>query len=814
MLLHRLRLQNFRQHRDTDLELGPGLTGNIGPNGAGKTTLFEAVTWALYGQKAARETADTLRWRRAAPRAEVRVELECALGPQELRLVRTLHHAELFLDGQAAPIVASKTAVAERVERLVAMSYEEFRNTYFTGQRDLAVMQDVGPAERRRFLNRLLGYDRLERAVRRVRELKGGLGREMDGLRQGMADPGALAAERAARAAEDAEAARSLAAAEEALVAVRAASDQHLPVFRGLKDFRERHQRLTADRRELEGVMREAVDLGRHLAERHEAAARAALELAALGPRLEEHGRARAALAVLDDLARDAEARSRIETTLAEIARQRAAVASRLDAARAAAAAAREAAERLEGARSERERVEAEYQEHQAAWEREKADAAAERRNLLERFDDLRRQRERVEGAGEGGACPTCGRPLGGEYHAVLELLDTQLDGVKQNGQFFRQRLEQLKAAPGPLVDLDARRHALAQAVEAGAQELAVARRAADEAVALEQEQTRADTRRAALLAEQAALKPGYDRERHDAARRLLAELEPAAERAHRLAADAERVAGLRAEREAAERRRAELVGRYAVVQRDLDALAFSESSYLAAEREMERLERSWQEADGAVVQARAEQRLARERLRDAERREQESAARAARLSELRAEVRLHEALDASLGELSADLNTEIGPEMAAIAGEFLATLTDGQFDEIQLDDAFEATVLADGEARPVLSGGEQDLRDLVLRLAVSQMIAERAGQPFSLLVLDEIFGSLDDLHRTNVVNLLRALEARFPQVFLITHVEGVRESLDRVLRVRFDEESGAAVVTDERGVEPPPGVHDAHVAA
>src|SRR6266536_1046990 len=53
MQIHRLRLQNFRQHEHTELVLGAGLTGIIGPNGAGKTTLLEAIAWAMYGMPAA-----------------------------------------------------------------------------------------------------------------------------------------------------------------------------------------------------------------------------------------------------------------------------------------------------------------------------------------------------------------------------------------------------------------------------------------------------------------------------------------------------------------------------------------------------------------------------------------------------------------------------------------------------------------------------------------------------------------------------------------------------------------------------------------
>jgi exonuclease SbcC len=104
-----------------------------------------------------------------------------------------------------------------------------------------------------------------------------------------------------------------------------------------------------------------------------------------------------------------------------------------------------------------------------------------------------------------------------------------------------------------------------------------------------------------------------------------------------------------------------------------------------------------------------------------------------------------------------------------------------------------------------VISGGEEDLANLVLRLAISQMIAERAGQSFSLLVLDEVFGSLDEARRHNVVELLRRLQDRFEQVILITHIESVRDGVDRVITVRHDVESGASVVDQQNGVSDDP---------
>jgi len=731
MRIGRLRLVNFRQHRDTLVEFGPGITGIIGPNGAGKTTLLEAIAWAIYGMRAARGTRDSIRWRRATPRAEVRVELEFGLGPHEYRVVRSLFGAELWLDGNPRPIASSPNDVTDRLTRLVRMGRDEFFKTFFTGQKDLAVMAELGATERRRFLNRLLDYDRLTAAQKKARERRGGLQEALDQLLAGAPDPAALASARAARAAEHAEAGRKLEEAQEAQAAAKAASDQHLPVFAGMKEYQERYRALRESRAVAAERVTHAVETtGRLARERDEAAAAAAQRAS----QLEDLSKR---------LARTREAAGRV----------------------------RDIAERLEQARAEEEQAQSAYLERRGAWERDRADAEAVRRSLRDQFRDIKAQKDRITAAGPEGACPTCGRPLGGEYGSVVELIDGQLVEVTQNGQFYAARVEQLGPVPEDLMALDLRRHALHDGVERLVEELALAHRAADEAVALERQQ-------------------------------------------QRLAAEAGRVPRLEAELAAAAAKRGELVEALAAVERELAALAFNEEAFLRAEAEMARLEQAWRAAELAEGAARLDLQLALERLRDAERREEEAAARLARTRELQQDVRLHAELDRAFSDLSAELNAEIGPELSAIASELLAALTDGQYDEVQLDEELNATVLAGGEPQEVLSGGEEDIRNLVLRLAVSQMIAERSGQPLSLLVLDEIFGSLDEARSENVVRLLRGLEGRFPQVVLITHVESVRESLDRVLRVRYDEASGASVVTEERGALPPTGGAGADVAA
>src|SRR5438105_14888441 len=88
MQLLRLRLVNFRQHADTELEFGPGITGIIGPNGSGKTSILEALAWAPYGVQAVRGDKDSIRRLGAKGRAGGEVGLEFRLGAHGSRADR------------------------------------------------------------------------------------------------------------------------------------------------------------------------------------------------------------------------------------------------------------------------------------------------------------------------------------------------------------------------------------------------------------------------------------------------------------------------------------------------------------------------------------------------------------------------------------------------------------------------------------------------------------------------------------------------------------------------------------------------------
>src|SRR6266705_1311059 len=777
MQLLRLRLVNFRQHADTELEFGPGITGIIGPNGSDKTSILEAIAWALYGVQAVRGDKDSIQQLGAKGRAGVEVDLEFRLGAHEYRVKRGLSTAVLHQDGQV--IANSLKAVTDKLERTLGMTHDEFFNTYFTGQKELAVMAALGKTERAAFLSRVLGYERLREAQERVREVRNGVAAEVRGLEAGLPDGAALAAARQAAEQRLSGARRSAKSADAARRAAEDALGREEPRWNEWMARRERTLSLDGERRMAEqAVVASRQDFQRLDKELADAlAAREQLRL--LAAELAPVARVKEEVAALERLQREAAARRTEEAQLAELARNIRMLERRLtelgdvpESLTRADAAARELHQRLEA-------VERVAEEERTVWVRDRQYAETKRTELLKLYEEVKEQRDQIVTLGPDGTCPTCKRPLGAEYASVLAILDRQLEVITGDGKYFRQRLEQLAQPPPKLGEAEAAR-------ESALEESRRASARAGELRAQAEERQRATAeleaarRRVTDLERRLQTRPtAYDGTRHDALR---------AER--QLSVSARRV------RELTEAVRAE---------------GFSEAEYKQAKERYDRAVGALREAELAVVETRGELSRGEDDVREAQRRAGERVERERQIAERKARQRLHNELDRAFSDLRGELNARMRPEIAELASGFLADLTDGRYNELDLTEDYTVTILEGGVPKPVISGGEEDLVNLVLRLAISQMIAERAGQPLSLLVLDEIFGSLDEARRQHVVGLLRRLADRFPQVILITHIEQVREGLDRVIRVDFDPARGTSVVRDDT---PTLGATDAGVAA
>ena len=798
MRLNRLHLTNFRLHVDTRIDFETGLTGIIGPNGSGKTTILEAIAWALYGMPAVRGKRQDIRSLTASGRAGVKVDLDFDLSGHRHRVVRTLSSAELYLDGATTPIANSTSAVTEMLRRRLGMSQQEFFHTYFTGQKELGVMAAMGPAERAQFLSRVLGYEKLRGAQSLARERRNVIRGELSGLQSAMPDAEAIARLLADTETRLKDAEQRANAALARLKKSNAKALELTPRWSEAQKARDEHQQIVSElavrESEIVALTRDRERLQKELADVAAASAeidsiRSELEIQRvveaqlhdMNRLMQEEGKRRALL--------DNQKALGVElTALRDRAATLSSAAELLRAAEAARDAARVELESL-GKRLDAERTD---------WVRDKQEATTKLEEYERQFREIKQQREQLATLGPDSPCPICTRPLADHFREVLDDLDGKLQDIKEEGKYFRRRQKQLAEMPAPLRESELAVQNMARTVEQHGKAASEAQLRVQESAQIVREIAAREARLATIAAELETLPSGYHPAKHAQIRQQHEKLAPLARRFAQLTALAEREPALRKEsarvdkalkrvneslEDLAQRRRKSKHSdkSFADLKAAVDAatteLRGAELDALAAEKELE----AAREARGAAESSRRELERVQQRLRG-----------------LNMDRRLHDELDHAFTDIRASLNEHLRPEISELASGFLAELTDGRYTDLELDDDYNIVVKEDDIPKPVISGGEEDLAHLVLRLAISQMIADRAGQSFSLLILDEVFGSLDEARRHNVVELLRRLHDRFEQVILITHIESVREGMDRVMTVRYDADAGVSRIEQE----------------
>ncbi len=133
-------------------------------------------------------------------------------------------------------------------------------------------------------------------------------------------------------------------------------------------------------------------------------------------------------------------------------------------------------------------------------------------------------------------------------------------------------------------------------------------------------------------------------------------------------------------------------------------------------------------------------------------------------------------------------------PELERSANELLSRMTDGRMHvrietqrEIKTGETREALDIVISDelgSRPyeMYSGGESFRIDFALRIALSRLLARRAGAQLRSLFIDEGFGSQDAQGRDHLVAAINSIQDDFERILVITHIEELKDAFpDRI---------------------------------
>jgi len=76
-----------------------------------------------------------------------------------------------------------------------------------------------------------------------------------------------------------------------------------------------------------------------------------------------------------------------------------------------------------------------------------------------------------------------------------------------------------------------------------------------------------------------------------------------------------------------------------------------------------------------------------------------------------------------------------------------------------------------------MFSGGEAFRVNFALRIALSKLLARRAGAPLPTLIIDEGFGTQDNAGREKLVEAINSIQDDFEKILVITHIEELKDA-------------------------------------
>jgi exonuclease SbcC len=774
MRLRRLKLENFRQHLDTEIEFADGMTAIVGPNGSGKSTILEAIGYALYSENRANKDQIPSYWQE---NKKYSVTLEFELDERTYRVFRTESKAGLEenISGIWEERAEGPRSVTKQIETLLGLTYSRFINSFCALQKELEFLK-LGAANRRDEIAKMLGFDDLRLAEERAKTAVGTLRAELTGtVSNTPQDPQAILREEADKQAQRQE----LEARLHGLEAELAAGKEALPAAEEKALNAQKYMRLYAEFKELQQKGR---SLQERLGENKESLTR-----------LETEAKSHAELAPL------AEHFQQVEGKLSDCEKAQQAYQSQMASEVERLAEIKQIENRLDNLKTPSLKVAQEQLQEllvrDVAHKQKVVQARTKRDEVQAKTATAKAEAEAAirkfahsESLLKNGKCPECGQTFTGDFQVRL---DTEL--AEKNGAQFNLKSQEAALAKAR-ADLEGLEAVTFDEAIADAQELV---RKATEAEALQQRKSLLVTSSTHL----GNLTP-YDAEAHSRLKAQLLELKPDYERFLALSKVPEQL------------------------QRAQEALAIAQSDFETAKEaatliKAQRSELGFtddqeaQLANDLAVALKAKlqnlQQLQSDQKRDLERTLQDVRAievRKIQLLEhetrkliLEKKIALYVEAQKQLKALREHLNRQLQPLIKERAERNLSELTGGRYTALELDDKFEAAVVEDGKPKGVISGGEEDVLALSLRLALSQLIQERQGRAMGLLILDEVFGSLDHDRRESVLECLenlKGLSGSFGQIFIISHIADINQVADQCFYLSLDTVNHSTTVSDQ----------------
>lgn len=800
----RIELTNYRRFRDVRLDIPDGVVGILGANGAGKSTLIEAIAWALYGSGGRnsdiiRDGKDGIKNYNASPKEECSVKIIFDLNGTNYELVRSLRgknntpNAYLIADGMQT--ANSDSAVTEKIEKLLGMESKEFFISIFSRQKDLSALSELSAAKRKEHIVKLLDIDILQDVVKNVSNDLNIEKRMKDSLESSLKNSdGELKKDYLIRNKNS-----LISSKNEIIKELLILKEKEAELQNKKNEASEELEKLDAVYRKYIAAKNAADSKKREIEIESSHLQSLDMEISNLNKRLEK-------LPDLELKYRSYEEMLHKKEVLDEdriMFQKRNDMVSKLDRLNQSIKSyqSKEAEiltnlEKYSGVSSELDKnaeqiSEIEEKINEIRVKISELDAA-----LKENIKGEKSLRDKIavmKKRGPDSVCPECERTLGEHHTILMNKLQAELqeksEAVKTVSEEKTSLVNSENEEKIHLAALKKRKTHLEEERQKGIEHTAALRSVRNQIKDLEEE--RKDTENSLSAIRDVK----FNDEEYQNIIDNLKSLKKSSDEYNGLMGESRNLPNLMQKKKDNEDKIVRQKDELSKLLTDLQNIDYNEEAYQTVKLSVKSSEEEFSAIQREINQKQTQSAVIDEKInsnvreiKGVEETEFKQKESLKKISELAA-------LKDIFSDLKDNLMERIIPALTDIASSMFSDMTDGRYLGLELDDNYDVSIY-DGDTKyPInrFSGGEMDLANLCLRLAISRLLSDRSGKDINFLVLDEIFGSQDQSRKRNIMAALSKLENQFSQILLITHIDDVKDLMQNIISV-YDSKDGESV--------------------
>jgi len=810
-----------------------------GANGSGKSSLFDAVTWALFGKARGKSEEALINDAVEACRVALEFDYENVryrVQREKPRGKGTLLELVIRADdgGWKTLTEAGVRATEDKIREVLRLDYDTFINASFFLQGKADMFTQQAPARRKEILSTILGLEIWETYKEEAAERRKNAAGDVKNIRSRLDEVLAELAEEDTRT----EKLRLLSLSLEKTSALRIELENRWTSAQQLaQEFQHESEKLLLLEKQIDSARSRFSDAEADISERSQEKA-AHEELIGRAGGIEKAYHAwrdlRTELERWNSLAADSRKLQSEKAVLdAHIQAEGARLEQELLGLRARQRDITAAEDLLPGLLAQRQDLNARLAEMEARLggleklEEERTAATNKRADLRAEFDQKKSKKDEVQDrfgrleSATGSSCPLCGQPLNethrqemrAELEGELARLDSRLDAITAEGKSinndlaaFDQRIAELKALRETNKADQNTLGALAARIDQAQTDLDIWKkkdhpRLKDLEKILSGGSFCADEREKVNLLEQAIKAGGYDADAHESARKMELAARDSEAEFHALEKARTAVDGLTRELQTLESNRAaadeEIRSQSAAfteLQKKLSLQKETQPNMAAMQDELDKVK-------AEENRLRIEVGGAKQEVAVLETQRKKKAELGGQIEDLNRQISRLKLLETAFGKdgIPAMLIEQALPEIESQANEILDRLSDGrmslsfetekEYKDKKRDDKKPTLdiLISDASGRreyELFSGGEAFRINFAIRLALSRVLAGRAGARLRTLVIDEGFGSQDADGRQRLIEAINLVSRDFAKILVITHLDELKDAFPSRIEV------------------------------